>query len=157
MLNIAVQTKLPQYISTFILEFANTISGLNPNWELITPIGFRFYLPGSIGPGWLGHSTISKVQILESMLPNDSCDFKLINLLNTDKSKSDNTEIFSLVKYSSQECPTLLKKGVKELFPDFPAYPGTQIAMITISQKIKNKSRMSKEIETEKLAQYVSI
>lgn len=34
------------------VEVANASLGVNPNWELLAPQGFRFYLPGNSGPAW---------------------------------------------------------------------------------------------------------
>lgn len=54
-----------------MLDFDNTVFGANPNWELLAPRGFRFYLPGSIGPGWLDASTIAQVETHSEILPAD--------------------------------------------------------------------------------------
>lgn len=35
-----------------ITEFNNSNVGINSNWELLNPHGYRFFLPGSIGLAW---------------------------------------------------------------------------------------------------------
>jgi len=43
-------------------ELNNTYLGSMPNWELLAPKGYRFYMPGSIGPAWHDESTIAYVE-----------------------------------------------------------------------------------------------
>ncbi|CAG2069072.1 unnamed protein product, partial [Timema podura] len=31
--------------------------GPSPNWELLGPPGYRFYMPGNVGPAWQNAST----------------------------------------------------------------------------------------------------
>lgn len=131
--------------------------GVDPNWELLTPRGFRFYLPGSIGPGWLDSSTTAHVEVHSVVVPKELEDFELLkNQDGSDEPKKE--DIFSVLHCTAQECPTLLRKGILELFPNCLEVTSPQLTIITISQKSKNgkKSRWSREIETEKLAQYVS-
>lgn len=40
------------YIYLFISEISNNSIGTSPNWELLAPRGYRFYMPGSVGPAW---------------------------------------------------------------------------------------------------------
>jgi hypothetical protein len=40
------------YLSFFISEISNNSIGTSPNWELLAPRGYRFYMPGSVGPAW---------------------------------------------------------------------------------------------------------
>lgn len=57
----------------------------------------------------------------------------------------------------AQECPILLRKSIKELFPGCLDVTSSHLTIITISQKANLKSlRWYKEAETEKLAKYVS-
>ena len=71
---------------------------------------------------------------------------------------SNTNEIFSILNCSAQECPTLLRKGILELFPNCLEVTSPLLTIVTISQKTNDrKTKWSKEIETEKLAQYVSI
>lgn len=71
------------YISNYISNLIRTLSEFDsgclespPNWELLNPQGYRFYLPGGVAPAWydpsstalpydpyLGVSSSSKVRI----------------------------------------------------------------------------------------------
>ncbi|KAK9507046.1 hypothetical protein O3M35_008873 [Rhynocoris fuscipes] len=85
------------------------------NWELLTPQGFRFYLPGAIGPAW--HDEISA-----SFMPST------LNEL-------DETEL----ECNIQECPVLLRKDINELFAGTPAH-GSCLTVVTLSQKTLKRS-----------------
>ena len=136
-------------------DIENSIFGVNPNWELLTPAGFRFYLPGSIGPGWLDSATTAQVEIHSMLIPNHIEDIQLSENSNT-KSKHMKKKA-EILHCTAQECPTLLRKGILELFPGCLEVAMPQLTIVTISQNISNReSRWSKELETEKLAQYVS-
>ncbi|XP_016836509.1 methylmalonic aciduria and homocystinuria type D homolog, mitochondrial isoform X2 [Nasonia vitripennis] len=132
------------------------VFGVDPNWELLTPRGFRFYLPGSIGPGWLDASTTAQVEVHSMVVPNELEDFEIAQTNKRNKNKvGQKEEIFSILQCSAQECPTLLRKGILELFPSCLEVTSPQLTIVTISQKSNNKkSRWSKEVETEKLAQH---
>ncbi|XP_032678911.1 methylmalonic aciduria and homocystinuria type D homolog, mitochondrial isoform X2 [Odontomachus brunneus] len=127
----------------------------NSNWELLTPNGFRFYLPGSVGLAWLDVTTTAqmKTQFLEAY--DDEKFEKLLN--NRDKSNDRKWKtVHSTLKYMAQECPVLLHKSIEELFPgtilDLAA---SDLTIITISQKANPKSlRWRTDVETEKLAKY---
>jgi len=57
----------------------------------------------------------------------------------------------------AQECPILLRKNIEELFPGCLDMTTSNLTIITINQKANLKSmQRRKEIETEKLAKYVS-
>lgn len=84
-------------------DVTNASIGPSSNWELLAPHGYRFFLPGSVGPGWHDASTISQVQFpwkpsrnrkkpIPAIIPNE---FKCV----------------------IQDCPILLRKGVFQLFP----------------------------------------
>ncbi|XP_014294892.1 methylmalonic aciduria and homocystinuria type D homolog, mitochondrial [Microplitis demolitor] len=148
----------------------------NPNWELFGPRGFRFYLPGSIGPGWLDQSTTAQVETRSILLPNndgeldDSDDFDThgINdeIINVYKHKNNNRTNNSknrrkcdqsqpILHCIAQECPMLLRKGIQELFPSSVEAASPQLTIVTITQKLNPRMmRWSKEIETERLAKF---
>ncbi|KAL6427501.1 hypothetical protein ACFW04_008774 [Cataglyphis niger] len=42
-------------------DIDNSAWDTNSNWKLLTPKGFRFYLPGSVGPAWLDATTTVQV------------------------------------------------------------------------------------------------
>jgi hypothetical protein len=54
------------YFLLFILVTANNSIGTNPNWELLAPRGYRFYMPGSVGPAWHDAFTTVHTQEFES-------------------------------------------------------------------------------------------
>jgi len=133
----------------------NNVFGTNSNWELLTPQGFRFYLPGGIGPGWLDPSTTAQVEVLSMLVPNINSG---IDALESEKNKrysiSNKKETNYVLQCYAQECPTLLRKDILELFPNCFEVTSPVLTIITISQEAKNKkTRWSKEVETEKLAQ----
>lgn len=56
-----------------------------------------------------------------------------------------------------QECPILLRKSIKELFPGCLDVASSNLTIITLNQKANLKvMRWHKEVETEKLAKCVS-
>ena len=136
------------------------VLGINSNWELLTPRGFRFYLPGSIGPGWSDVTTTIQVKTqLVDLHPNkqilvDDPKEKSARLLNRSKRNNQHSEL----RYVAQECPLLLRKGIEELFPGCLDVGSPQLTIVTVSQSINRKvMKWNKEIETEKLAKYVSM
>ncbi|XP_014207367.1 methylmalonic aciduria and homocystinuria type D protein, mitochondrial [Copidosoma floridanum] len=132
-------------------EVDNHIFGANSNWELLTPHGFRFYLPGGIGPGWLDSSTTAQVEVYSALVPN-------VNDRPGSEQKQNivsRKETFSILHCTAQECPTLLRKDILELFPNCLEVASPQLTIITISQKSnKKKTKWNKENETERLAQH---
>ena len=127
---------------------------------MLKPRGFRFYLPGSIGPGWLDDSTTVQSNKLPSIIVKNDVENDTITIEKDITKNSENPvpEVFSILRFHAQECPTLLRKGVLELFPSCLEVTAPQLTIITITQnKSKGNSRWSKETETEKLAQHVSI
>lgn len=134
------------------------VLGINSNWELLTPRGFRFYLPGSIGPGWSDVTTTIQVKTQfvdlhpnEQILVNDPKE-KSTRLLSHSRRKNQHPEL----RYVAQECPLLLRKGIEELFPGCLDVGSPQLTIVTVSQSINPKvMKWNKEIETEKLAKYV--
>ncbi|XP_043280567.1 cobalamin trafficking protein CblD-like isoform X1 [Venturia canescens] len=126
-----------------------TRAGVNPNWELIAPKGFRFYMPiRSAGRGWLNATTTAYV---ESRSPSVSGD----NELPTELAVKEISERFKRSSHCvAQECPTLLRKGLLELFPDCVEVASPQFTIITISQKLKS-SMEQRAMEIEKLAIFV--
>ncbi|XP_051166127.1 uncharacterized protein LOC127284631 isoform X2 [Leptopilina boulardi] len=138
-------------------DFDNTIFGANPNWELLTPRGFRFYLPGSIGPGWLDASTIAQVETHSEILPADD---SFLNEMTSNSKKNTKTKRrrksdHPILHFVAQQCPILLRKEIAELFPGCPEVHSPQLTIISLSQKIYVKTaRWSKEEEAEKVAKY---
>ena len=73
------------------------------------------------------------------------------------KAKHRGESAHSVLQCVAQECPMLLKKDIIELFPGCLEVMSPQLTIVTLSQKIYPKTaRWSKEVETEKLAKYVS-
>ncbi|KAK2576913.1 hypothetical protein KPH14_005534 [Odynerus spinipes] len=125
----------------------------NPNWELLTPRGFRFYLPGSIGPGWLNASTTTHIKT-EFITIADEDSLDSMREKNKNKKLRGKTYIKQPLLYcTAQECPLLLRKGIEELFPGCLDVSAAQLTIVTISQKSNIKAlRWGKIAETEKLA-----
>ncbi|BES87573.1 Uncharacterized conserved protein (DUF2246) [Nesidiocoris tenuis] len=93
------------------------------NWELLAPQGFRFYLPGRIGPAW--HDEIS------------------VSFIPTTISGFDGTEL----ECSIQDCPVVLRHGLNELFPGCDSN-GQQLTVVSITQQ---KDKKATEADIEKL------
>ncbi|XP_017883353.1 methylmalonic aciduria and homocystinuria type D homolog, mitochondrial [Ceratina calcarata] len=131
-----------------------TVLGINSNWELLTPRGFRFYLPGGIGPGWSDVTTT--VQVRAQLV--DFCNDNERISVNDTKEKAARRlgrlkNCNQMLHCVAQECPLLLRKGVEELFPGCLDVGSPQLTIITVSQSINAKvMRWNKEMETEKLA-----
>lgn len=127
----------------------------NLNWELLTPRGFRFYLPGSIGPGWLNASTTTQVKT-EFVTLADENSLNLVREKNKHKKLKGKPCIKRpMLNCTAQECPLLLRKGIEELFPGCLDVSAAQLTIVTICQKSNLKVlRWSKIAETEKLAKH---
>lgn len=132
--------------------------GTNLNWELLTPRGFRFYLPGSVGPAWLDATTTAQVKTQFIELSNDEEFMESLNDKNECQRNIENWKVIRpMLDCVAQECPILLRKSIEELFPGCLDVTSSQLTIITINQKANLKSmRWRKEAETEKLAKYVS-
>ena len=133
------------------------VLGINSNWELLTPRGFRFYLPGSVGPGWSDVTTTAQVRThLVDISDNDergTIDYSDEKSIETSHLKTDASR--PMLHCVAQECPLLLRKGIEELFPGCLDVGSPQLTIISVCQKLNSKAtRWSKETETEKLAQY---
>lgn len=158
---IAQQQKSFSYSrSRLFPDVDGAVLGINSNWELLTPRGFRFYLPGSIGPGWSDVTTTIQVRTeLVNLHPNeqtlvDDPKEKSARLLSRSRRNNHHPEL----RYVAQECPLLLRKGIEELFPGCLDVGSPQLTIVTVSQSINPKvMKWNKEIETEKLAKYVSM
>ncbi|XP_035726074.1 methylmalonic aciduria and homocystinuria type D homolog, mitochondrial-like isoform X1 [Vespa mandarinia] len=135
----------------------------NNNWELLTPRGFRFYLPGSIGPGWVNSSTTTHIKTeFITITQKDSNNVNVKKDANTVNVKKNYKRLKKksymkrpLLHCTAQECPLLLRKGIEELFSGCLDVSAAQLTIVTISQKSDFKTlRWSKITETEKLAKY---
>ncbi|EEB13480.1 conserved hypothetical protein [Pediculus humanus corporis] len=107
--------------------------GSIPNWELLAPKGYRFLLPGSLGPAW--HEA-------GSMVPVDT--------FNTSKTNSKLTKLdLDALECTAQECPILLRNGVLELFPNNEIYTSQQLTVVTIKHKNNFYKSKSSDVESE--------
>lgn len=136
-------------------DIDNSAWDTNSHWKLLTPRGFRFYLPGSVGPAWLDATTTAQTKTYFD--PSNEEEF--IESLNDKNGYQENKRNWKVVQpmldYIAQECPVLLRKSIEELFPECLDVTSSQLTIITISQKANLKSmRWRKEAETEKLAKY---
>lgn len=125
---------------------------------MLTPHGFRFYLPGSVGPAWLDSTTTAQVKTQFVELCDEE---KLMDALNERHEYRTNVENWKAIRGTldcvAQECPVLLRRGIEELFPGNLDVMSPHLTIITISQEANIKSmRRRKETETERLAKYVS-
>lgn len=132
--------------------------GINSNWELLTPRGFRFYLPGSVGPAWLDATTTAQVKTQLVKLYDEEEFMEPLNNKNRYQNNVENWKaIRPMLECVAQECPILLRKSIEELFPGCLDVTMSHLTIITINQKANLKSmKRRKEAETEKLAKYVS-
>ncbi|XP_012244912.1 methylmalonic aciduria and homocystinuria type D homolog, mitochondrial isoform X1 [Bombus impatiens] len=149
--------KIVQANSENLNDVDGAVLGINSNWELLTPRGFRFYLPGSIGPGWSDVTTTIQVKTqLVDLHSNkqilvDGPKEKSGRLLSRSRRNNQHPEL----RYVVQECPLLLRKGIEELFPGCLDVGSPQLTIVTVSQSINSKvMKWNREIETEKLAKY---
>ncbi|XP_076630079.1 cobalamin trafficking protein CblD [Colletes latitarsis] len=134
------------------------VLGINSNWELLTPRGFRFYLPGSVGPAWSDVTTTAQVktQLVDICDNNEwvSTDLVAKQSIGQTNHPKDNTQQATL-RCIAQECPLLLRKGIEELFPGCLDVGSPQLTIISICQKINLKTnRWSTETEMEELAKH---
>lgn len=129
---------------------------------MLTPRGYRFYLPGCIGPGWLDASTVAQpaertITDEELMvLPEDDEVLDKASRNKNQKKHRGENDHFRL-EYAAQECPVVLRKDLLELFPGVPELSVPHLTIVTLTQKAcQRRGRWSKEVETEKFAKYVS-
>ncbi|XP_023300750.1 uncharacterized protein LOC111682979 isoform X2 [Lucilia cuprina] len=88
-----------------------------PNWELLSPRGNRFYFPNAVGPAWQGASTTITLEVpLESLVDFDG----------------KNSEKKPMLKFSVNECPSLIKKSLHELFPAPEVVSSDKLALMTL-------------------------
>ncbi|XP_021936599.1 methylmalonic aciduria and homocystinuria type D homolog, mitochondrial-like isoform X2 [Zootermopsis nevadensis] len=114
-------------------ETANNSIGTSPNWELLAPRGYRFYMPGNVGPAW--HDTVTTAHLEE------------FQGINSDKSKKKTLEY--AVECVAQICPLLLRRGVMELFSRTDI-EGFDLTIVTLSQKTATDLiHAGHEVETE--------
>lgn len=157
--NSSSKSHCPIFMNSFV-DVDGAVLGINSNWELLTPRGFRFYLPGSIGPGWSDVTTTVQVRTqLLDLYGNDaqvSIDgSKERSIRRSSRSRRGGQQ--SMLSCVAQDCPLLLRKGIEELFPGCLDVGSPQLTIITISQMINSKvMKWNKEMETEKLVKYVS-
>ncbi|KAK6643856.1 hypothetical protein RUM43_000119 [Polyplax serrata] len=111
-------------------DVLDTRFGSIPNWELLAPKGYRFLLPGCLGPAW--HEA-------GSMVP--------IETFNRASSKIAKVDL-NLLECTAQQCPVLLRKGVLELFSNNEIYTSQQLTVVTLTEK-KDLSRSKADIEPE--------
>ncbi|XP_029038111.1 methylmalonic aciduria and homocystinuria type D homolog, mitochondrial [Osmia bicornis bicornis] len=135
------------------------VLGINSNWELLTPRGFRFYMPGGIGPAWSDVTTTVHVKTELVNFPNDErslsvdSESKKTPLHPLNRSRSNNRQ--PILRCVAQDCPLLLRKGIGELFQGCLDIGSVQLTIITISQAVNGKiMRWNRELETEKLTKY---
>lgn len=136
-------------------DMDNGTLGIDLNWELFTPRGFRFYLPGSVGPGWLDTSTTASVSAKILDIPKEkNVPFRKEKSRLKDI-RGKNKMVRPVLQCVAQECPLLLRKGIKELFHNCHEVNSSHLTIVTISQTPNFKMlRWSKEAETERLAKY---
>lgn len=127
--------------------------GIDSNWEFFAPRGFRFYLPGSVGPGWLDASTTASVSTRIVDVPKKKVFSPRKDKLKETKEK--NKIVQPMLQCVAQECPLLLRKGIRELFQNCHEVNSSHLTIVTINQAANFKlMRWSKEGETERLAKY---
>jgi len=93
----------------------------NQNWELLSPQGFRFFLPGSVGPAWQDGASVA---FIPSLLSPDGI-----------------TEM----ECDIHDCPSVLRQGIAELFPAGDMST-SQLTVVTLSLR---KDEPSSEMEIE--------
>lgn len=101
--------------SIFISYTDGWFSEGNANWELFSPKGNRFYLPGLLGPAWQSSSTTVKNVITNV---SDLVDFE---------SKTE-----SKLHISTKLCPILIRKNLHELFPAPEVISSNTLTLITL-------------------------
>lgn len=137
-------------------EVDNTVFGTDTNWELLTPRGFRFYLPGSIGPGWLDITTTA--QATPQYVEYNNEEKPVISARNKGKyelSLHRYRHKGRMLHFVAQECPILLRSGIVELFPGCIDVISPHLTVVTVTQRLNVKvMKRSREAEIEKLAKY---
>lgn len=134
-----------------LADFDNTVvTEYDPNWELLTPAGYRFYLPGSIGHGWSDAGSTIRMEFQNMLLDGPSSE----NAKSYHKSSSQ--PVKQTVLCEALECPKLLRKDVKELFPAWleVMFPEMTIVTIVVKPKLKNP-RWSRVMEHEDIVKSV--
>jgi len=115
-------------------EISNNSIGTSPNWELLAPRGYRFYMPGSVGPAWHDVYTTAHLHKFE---------------LATSPARSKKTPEY-IMECVAQHCPLLLRRGVLEMFPGIDI-GGSDLTIVTLSQKTTaNLTNTGHEVETER-------
>lgn len=115
-------------------DITNNSIGTSPNWELLAPRGYRFYMPGSVGPAWHDVYTTAHIHEFESAISHQS---------------SKKTLEYTM-ECVAQHCPMLLRRGVLEMFPGTDI-GGSDLTIVTLSQKTTaNLTNMDHEVETER-------
>lgn len=117
-------------------KLEKSLAWKDPNFELLASNSdFPYFLPGNIGIAWFDKSSSLK------------SDHEFIMEEINDKDIERN------ITCSIQQCPTVLRKTVYDLFPN-RNLKSCDLSVVTISLKPNVKSmRANKENETEKLAQ----
>lgn len=85
-----------------------------PNWELLSPRGNRFYFPNAVGPAWQSASTTIPIEVpLENLV-----DFE--------------GKVDAKLQFSVDECPSLIKKTLHEIFPAPEVVSSEKLALMTL-------------------------
>uniref|UniRef100_A0A8D8XQU8 Methylmalonic aciduria and homocystinuria type D homolog, mitochondrial n=1 Tax=Cacopsylla melanoneura TaxID=428564 RepID=A0A8D8XQU8_9HEMI len=100
-----------------ISDYGNPAS-LNPNWELLTPIGYKFFLQGNTGLALNETTNLDRTHF-----DLESCKFEC----------------------KAQECPVLLKQSIIELFPGCDLN-NTKLTVISLKQRIPVNSPVADKI-----------
>ncbi|KAF7988504.1 hypothetical protein HCN44_001077 [Aphidius gifuensis] len=132
----------------------NDFERINSNWELFGNHGFRFYLPGTIGPGWLDVSKTAVPNDVQTIVKTNN------NMIDDNKysSRRKNNVHTPTLYCEVQKCPLLLRKGIIELFPGNIEVASQHLTIVTITQKFYPRSmRQGCDNETEKLAKFFVI
>lgn len=148
------------FLPIVFLHADGAVLGINSNWELLAPRGFRFYLPGTIGLGWFDATTIASVRTQLVNIPWNEEKASIEYSREESPSRSTRLKLDSqrpMLHCVAEECPLLLRKAIAELFSGYLYERSPQLTIISIRQKVSPRgTRWSKETETEKLAQHVS-
>lgn len=99
------------------------------NWELFSPKGNRFFLPGSSGPAWLSSTTTIYADVVLE---------ELVDYKSTEADK---------LHMKSKECPQLIRSSLHEMFPAPEVVAPTRLTMIELGY--------GKDLEAERGAKIV--
>nr|CAD7403256.1 unnamed protein product [Timema poppensis] len=110
--------------------------GPSPNWELLGPPGYRFYMPGNVGPAWQNASTTVQLDDLHVSFKYEKPRGKTTVFTST-------TTAMDCI---AQECPMLLRQGVMELFPAMDV-GNSNLTVVSLMQKVRGN-------EIEELAKH---